>query len=108
MTLCHRLRIRTEERSYNDNSTNYAGWVYTKYQLLPLLIQNYDFPLDVYLSGKAGRYLIDYTFDNENYRNWHYGAYAGASFYFFKNLGIYGEIGYGNESIFEAGLNWRF
>ncbi|MCF8363299.1 MAG: hypothetical protein K9G70_11835 [Prolixibacteraceae bacterium] len=102
----HRLRIKDEEKAYNYNSTGYAGWVFSKYHLLPHFIQDDNFPLDIYLSGKAGRYL-DKDKD-ENYTNWHYGAYAGASLYIFGNLGIYGEIGYGNKSIFEAGLNWRF
>jgi hypothetical protein len=104
----HRLRIRTAERSYNNDTDlkSYAGWVYSKYHLLPLFIQDDNFPLDIYLSGNAGRY-IDKDKDG-NYTNWHYGAYVGASLYIFGNIGIYGEIGYGNESIFEAGLNWRF
>jgi hypothetical protein len=36
----HKLRIRTEERSYNNETDlrSYAGWVYSKYHLLPLFI----------------------------------------------------------------------
>jgi hypothetical protein len=98
-----RLRISTEEKSYGNSQTGFAGWVYSKYHLLPHFIQDDNFPLDVYLSGKAGRY-----FKGEDYSNWHYGVYAGASLYILENIGIYGEIGYGNKSIFEAGLNWRF
>ena len=84
----HKSRIKGEEDAYNLNGSGYAGWVYSKYHLLPHFIQDGNFPLDVYLSGKAGRY-----FKGEDYSNWHYGAYAGASLYLFGNLGIYGEIG---------------
>ncbi|MBN2648852.1 MAG: outer membrane beta-barrel protein [Prolixibacteraceae bacterium] len=96
------------EQTYKNDLSLFAWWLNTKFQLLPMLINNANSPFNLYLSGKAGRYYTHGQTSNSTSKNWHYGAYAGASFYFLKNFGIYGEIGYGNESIFESGLNWRF
>ncbi|NOZ45180.1 MAG: hypothetical protein GXO79_00205 [Chlorobi bacterium] len=81
------------------SNTPYYG-LNLNYHLLPYLIKADDFRFDLYLTGKFGGH---YIFSSENYAPengniFDYKIGCGISFYLWKHIGFFTEIGLANFS----------
>lgn len=79
------------------------------YHISPYFITNESPKLDVYVKGTVGlsklkpqAYITGYPPD------FTWGAYVGVAYYPWKRLGFFGEIGYGNTSIGQLGVSFKF
>ena len=80
------------------------------FHLLPFVVKNDDFWLDLYLSSKVGGY---YFWNGSNVHgskksNFDYGIYGGVAAYPGNHWGLFFEYGHGNNTNWRTGLSLKF
>ena len=92
------------------NGLNYG--LNVNIHLLPFLVKQEDFRIDLYASAKAGRYQVfapeGYVLGNRKTSGYDYGFYGGLAFYPLKHIGLFGEYGFGTAPELNFGLTFKF
>ena len=79
--------------------------------LSPLFLKNENSKFDLYIRGVIGGQtaLAKEPYPNPGkYNSVDYGFYGGFNYAPFKNIGIFGELGYGNLSYSQFGISYKF
>lgn len=82
----------------------------TNFNLLPFVVKQDNFRIDLYLSCKLGGFYRCSTDGMMPKRgnSFDYGLYAGAAFYLSKHWGLFCEYGIGNNTDLRTGLCLKF